>query len=64
MIFRLLLQKFGRRIGQITKEIHYRPASLWRATVESWLRRRGLISVRQNQNQKVSTPFLELWSHN
>ena len=52
MIFRLLLQEFGRSIGEMTKETHCRPATLWRVTVESWLRRQGLISVRRNQNQK------------
>lgn len=63
-IFRLLLQDFGQMIGSLAKEHHHRAATLWRLTVETWLRRQGLITVRQNQNQKVSTPFLELWSHN
>lgn len=63
-IFRLLLQEFGRMIGNMPKDDHRRDATLWRITVESWLRRQGLISVRQNQNQKVSTNFPENWSHN
>jgi hypothetical protein len=41
-----------------------RLATLWRLIIEVWLRRQGLISVRQNQNPKVSTNFLENWSHN
>jgi transposase InsO family protein len=63
-IFRLLLQDFGHRIGSMAKEHHHRAATLWRVTVESWLRRQGLIIVRQNQNQKVSTTSLKFWSHN
>jgi hypothetical protein len=41
---------------------HPAPAFLWRVMVESWLRRQGLIVVRQNQN--VSTTFQKIWSHN
>ena len=63
-IFRLLLQEFGQRIGSMAKEHHHRPATLWRVTVEIWLRRQGLITVRQNQNQKVSTTSLKFWSQN
>jgi hypothetical protein len=62
-IFRLLLEEFGRMIGSMPKDDHRRVATLWRVTVESWLRRQGLISVQQNQNQKVSTNFPENWSH-
>jgi len=64
IIFRLLLAEFGRMIGSMPKNDHRRAATMWRVTVESWLRRQGLISVRQNQKQKVSTNFLENWSHN
>jgi hypothetical protein len=32
--------------------------------VETWLRRQGLITIRQNQNQKVLTTSLKLWSQN
>jgi transposase InsO family protein len=61
-IFRLLLQRFGAMIGKTAKGHHHRPATLWRLTVESWLRCQGLIVLRQNQN--VSTNFPENWSHN
>jgi hypothetical protein len=64
IIFRLLLEEFGRMIGSMPKDDHRRVATLWRVTVEAWLRRQGLISVQQNLNQKVSTNFLENWSHN
>jgi transposase InsO family protein len=63
-IFRLLLHNFGQIIGSMAKEHHHRPATLWRVTVETWLRRQGLIVVRQNQNQKVSTTSLKVWSQN
>jgi len=61
-IFRLLLQQFGAMIGKTVNGHQPRAATLWRLTVESWLRCQGLIVVRQNQN--VSTTFTKIWSHN
>jgi transposase InsO family protein len=61
-IFRLLLQQFGAMIGKTAKGHQPSPATLWRVTVESWLRCQGLIVIRQNQN--VSTSFQKIWSHN
>jgi len=61
-IFRLLLQQFGAMIGKTVNGNHPSPATLWRVTVESWLRCQGLILVRQNQN--VSTTLPKIWSHN
>ena len=63
-IFRLLLQQFGAMIGKTTIGRHPAPATLWRVTVESWLRCQGLITVRQNQKPNVSTTFAKCWSHN
>jgi transposase InsO family protein len=63
-IFRLLLCKFGAMIGKTTNGRHPRPATAWRVTVEAWLRCQGLITVRQNQKQNVSTTFPKIWSHN
>jgi transposase InsO family protein len=63
-IFRLLLCKFGAMIGKTTNGTHPRPATQWRVTVEAWLRCQGLIAVRQNQKQNVSTTFPKIWSHN
>jgi len=40
------------------------PATLWRVTVEAWLRRQGLIAIRQKENRNVSTAFPKIWSHN
>ncbi len=61
-IFRLLLQRFGAMIEKTAKGHEPSPATLWRVTVESWLRCQGLIVIRQNQN--VSTTLLKCWSHN
>jgi transposase InsO family protein len=63
-IFRLLLQQFGAMIGETTNGRHPAPATLWRVTVESWLRCQGLITVCQNQKPNVSTTLLKCWSHN
>lgn len=63
-IFRLLLQRFGAMIGETTNGRHPAPATLWRVTVESWLRGQGLITVRQQQKPYVSTTFAQCWSHN
>jgi transposase InsO family protein len=61
-IFRLLLNQFGAMIEKTVNGHQPSPATLWRVTVESWLRCQGLIVVRQNQN--VSPTFLKKWSHN
>jgi transposase InsO family protein len=63
-IFRLLLQQFGAMLGKTMNGSNPRPATLWRVTVESWLRCQGLIAVRQNKKQNVSTTFPQIWSHN
>ena len=63
-IFRLLLQQFGAMIGETTNGRHPAPATLWRVTVEAWLRRQALITVRQNQKPNVSTTYPKCWSHN
>ena len=63
-IFRLLLQQVGQMIGAMAKGNHHLLATVWRVTMESWLRRQRLISVGQNQEQKVSTNSPENWSHN
>lgn len=64
IIFRLLLQEFGAMIEKTAHGHQPKPATLWRVTVESWLRRQGLISIRQNKNQNVSPAFPKIWSHN
>lgn len=63
-IFRLLLAQFGAMIEKPVNGDHHRPATLWRVTVESWLRCQGLITVRRNQKQNVSTTSCKIWSHN
>src|SRR5690348_9381239 len=64
IIFRLLLRHFGAMIEKAANGRHPNTATLWRVTVESWLRRQGLISIRQNKNQNVSPTFPKIWSHN
>ena len=63
-IFRLLLRQFGAMIGKMVNGNHPRPATLGRVTAEAWLRCQALIHVRPNPNQKVSTAFPKIWSHN
>jgi len=63
-LFRLLLRDFAQIVESMAKRNHHSPATAWRLTVESWLRRQGLIAIRQNQNPKVSTSFPKNWSHN
>ena len=63
-IFRLLLHRFGAMLGKTTNGHHPKPATLWRVTVESWLRCQGLITVRQKQKTKVSPTSSKCWSHN
>ena len=63
-IFRLLLHRFGVLSGKATLGDHRSPATLWRVTVESWLRCQNLIAVRQNQKPNVSTTSPKIWSHN
>jgi transposase InsO family protein len=63
-IFRLLLREFGAMLENTAHGHLPKSATLWRATVESWLRRQGLIAIRRNQNQNVSTTFNKIWSHN
>jgi len=63
-IFRLLLGQFGAMIGKTMKGRHLKPATVWRVTVEAWLRCQGLIAIRQNQKTNVSTTFPKIWSHN
>ena len=63
-IFRLLLQEFGQMIETMPEGSRHSPATLWRVTVENWLRRQSLINVRRNQNRNVSTSLIQNWSHN
>ena len=63
-IFRLLLQEFGQMIETMPEGSRHSPATLWRVTVENWLRRQSLINVRRTQNRNVSTSLIQNWSHN
>jgi len=63
-ILRLLHQQYWRTIANMARPTHRRLAAAWRHTVESWLRRQGLISISQKQQPNVSTNFPKNWSHN
>jgi hypothetical protein len=62
-IFRLRLAQFGATIGKTMNGRHLKPATVWRITVEAWLRCQGLITIRQKQKTNVSTNFPKIWSH-
>ena len=62
-IFRLRRRQCGAMTGKMGDGNHPRPATLGRATVAAGLRCHGLIHVRPNPNQKVSTAFPKIWSH-
>jgi hypothetical protein len=53
----LLFQHFEPMIPSTAKEHHARAATLWRLTVETWLRRQVLMLIRQNRNQQSVTHF-------
>jgi len=55
----LLNAQFLENIQLMAAPSHYALATIWRTTVESWLRRQGLITIghQPKPNQKVSTIF-------
>ena len=61
-IFRLLCRQFWQTLKTMTPRNHHDYATHWRRTVETWLRRQGLISIRLNK--KVSTILPDFLSHN
>jgi hypothetical protein len=61
-IFRLLCRQFWQRVKNMTPRNHHAYATHWRRTVETWLRRQGLISIRLSKN--VSTILPDFLSHN
>lgn len=65
-VLRLLRSEFLETIQRMAIQTHHGRAAAWRATVESWLRCQGLISIghQPQPNQKVSTIFPKKWSHN
>lgn len=65
-ILRLLLADFCSNLQSTAAADHRAFATVWRRTVESWLRCQGLITISQNRktNTPVSTIFPKKWSHN
>jgi hypothetical protein len=63
-IFLLPCRRFWRTIKHMPNANHHQVQAVWSLTVESWLVCQGLITVRPNKNQKVSTHFYQNWAHN
>jgi hypothetical protein len=61
-LFCLLLEDYGQKIGTMAKENHLSAATAWQLAVESWLRRWGLTSIRQNPNLEVSSALQAIWA--
>jgi transposase InsO family protein len=64
-VLELLSREYLENIQTMAARTHRACAALWRLTVESWLRRQGLITIghQPKPNEKVSTIFPEKWSH-
>lgn len=56
-ILRLLLTDYWETIATMPNQGHSQCSATWRRTVESWLRRQGLIEVRLNHEPKLSTIY-------
>jgi transposase InsO family protein len=65
-VLRLLRAEFLETIQSMANGNHHALPTIWRRTVESWLRRQGLITIghQPKPNQNVSTIFPKKWSHN
>jgi hypothetical protein len=65
-VLRLLQNEYLETIQTMATGNHHALATIWRRTVESWLRRQGLITIghQPQPNPKVSTIFPKKWSHN
>ena len=66
-LLRLLTKTFRENLQSMAHTDHHAAAAtMWRRTVESWLRCQGLIRVCRNPqtNQPVSTSFPQNWSQN
>lgn len=65
-IFRLLAEEFCRNVHVMVAQNHHALATVWRITVQAWLRRQGLITVgpKPKPNPTVSPIFPKKWSHN
>ena len=65
-LLRLLTQSFRVNLQSMALKDHLGAATVWRRTVESWLRCQGLIQIGRNTktNQTASTIFPKKWSQN
>jgi hypothetical protein len=63
-IFREIFEEYWYYVQCMPERTRYHRAAAWRLVVETWLRRQGWITVRENQQPKVSTNFGDFSSHN
>jgi len=63
-IFREIFDQYWQYIVCMPERTRHKLNAAWRLIVESWLRRQGWITVRDNQDPKVSTDYDDFCSHN
>ena len=63
-IFREVFAQFWYVIDHMPNRNRHTTNAAWRMVVETWLRRQGWISVKQNQQTNVSTHSKGFFSHN
>jgi hypothetical protein len=63
-IFREVFDQYGQDIQGMPERTRHNLNAAWRLVVESWLRRKGWIAVRQNNQTNVSTHSDEFFPHN
>ncbi len=63
-IFREVFDQYWQYVKCMTERNRHHVNAAWRLVVESWLRRQGWISVRQNNQPKVSTNSKRIFSQN
>ena len=63
-IFREIFDQYWQYIVCMPERNRHHLTAAWRLVVETWLRRQGWISVRENQPTKVSTNSNGFFSQN
>ena len=63
-IFREVFNQYWQYVESMAERTRHNVNAAWRLVVESWLRRQGWISVRQNNQPKVSTNSNPFYSQN
>jgi hypothetical protein len=63
-IFREVFEQYWQYVQCMPERTRHHLTAAWRLVVESWLRRQGWISVRQNNQTNVSTNSKDFYSQN